>query len=47
MHCGIEICNYNQDGICTASEITLSENHYCDGGCDDGWDIPCDELEEE
>lgn len=43
--CGIDKCKHNDDGLCKAESIYLSEDHDCDGGCDDGWDI--DEEEEE
>lgn len=43
--CGINKCKHNDDGLCKAESIYLSEDHDCDGGCDDGWDI--DEEEEE
>ena len=40
VNCGLEICRNNKDGICAAGEISLAGSHYCDGGCDSGWDIP-------
>ena len=39
VNCLLDKCDYNQDCICTREEITLSEEHYCVGGCDDGWKI--------
>lgn len=35
--CGIDKCKHNDDGLCKAESIYLSEDHACDGGCDDGW----------
>lgn len=35
--CGIDKCKHNDDGLCKAESIYLSEDHDCDGGCDDGW----------
>lgn len=42
--CGIDKCKNNVDGLCIAKYIYLSEDHSCDGGCDDGWVF--DEKEE-
>ena len=42
--CGIDKCKHNDDGLCKAESIYLSEDHDCDGGCDDGWVF--DEKEE-
>ena len=44
--CGIDKCKHNDDGLCKAESIYLSEDHACDGGCDDGWDIDKEEEEE-
>lgn len=39
VNCLLDKCEYNRDCFCTREEITLSEEHYCIGGCDDGWKI--------
>lgn len=44
--CGLETCIYNKDGICTKEMIYLSEDHYCIGGCDDGWEFKYDDEDE-
>ena len=45
--CLLEKCIYNKDAICTKDTITLSDDHYCIGGCDDGWEFPPEEEDEE
>lgn len=35
--CSLEKCIYNKDGICMNTEIYLDHEHYCCGGCDEGW----------
>ena len=35
--CWQEDCLCNKDGLCTAEEIELYDEHSCDGGCDAGW----------
>ena len=37
--CNVERCKNNQDGECKAEEIYLSDDHFCTGGCDDGWEM--------
>ena len=44
VNCLLERCKYCIDTICTAEEITLAENHYCSGGCDDGWEFEEDDT---
>jgi hypothetical protein len=36
----LEECVHNKDMVCTKDAITLDSEHYCIGGCDDGWEIP-------
>ena len=43
--CELEECNYNKRGYCTREKIFLDANHYCDGGCDEGWEIEPEEEE--
>lgn len=45
VNCWLDDCKYCEDGVCTAEEIELYDNHVCDGGCDDGWLM--EESEEE
>lgn len=45
--CLLETCIYNRDTICTKDTITLSDDHYCTGGCDEGWEFPPEEDEDE
>ena len=47
VNCLLEKCIYNKDTICTKDEITLSDDHYCIGGCDEGWKFPPEEEDEE
>ena len=44
--CFLDKCIHNKDNICTKDAIVLDEEHSCEGGCDDGWDIP-EEKEDE
>ena len=37
--CFMENCIYCKEEVCTRDEITIYEDHVCDGGCDDGWDV--------
>lgn len=43
--CDLEKCKFCkwEDGtgefVCQADIISLSSEHYCDGGCDEGWEI--------
>lgn len=46
VNCGLEECEHNRDGICTTDEISLDEEHCCNGGCDYGWKME-DEDEDE
>ena len=41
--CLLEKCIYNKDTICTKDTISLSDEHYCIGGCDEGWEFPPEE----
>lgn len=43
VNCFLEKCTYNKDNICTRDAIMLDEEHYCIGGCDDGWEFPPEE----
>lgn len=43
--CDVDKCKHNDNGLCKSESIYLSEDHDCDGGCDDGWVF--DEEEEE
>ena len=43
VYCLLEECMYNEDAICTKDEITLDAEHYCDGGCDNGWELKGEE----
>lgn len=45
--CYLEECVHNKDCICTKDEITLDSEHYCVGGCDDGWEIPEEEEDDD
>lgn len=47
VNCYLTDCLKNEDCICTAEEITLEEEHMCDGGCDEGWKMPREYYEEE
>ena len=40
VNCYLEECIYCKDNICTKDTITLAEEHYGIGGCDDGWEFP-------
>ena len=47
VNCDLTDCIYCIDGECTnPGEIYLAEDHYCCGGCDDGW-VFIEESEEE
>lgn len=35
--CELELCLLNKNGVCTAKTIWLDEEHFCCGGCDEGW----------
>ena len=37
VNCWLDDCKCCKDGVCTAEEIELYDDHVCDGGCDDGW----------
>jgi hypothetical protein len=43
VNCYLEECIYCKDNICTKDTITLAEEHYGIGGCDDGWEFPEEE----
>lgn len=38
--CAIYECKRNDNGVCTADKIYVSDDYCCDGGCDDGWEFP-------
>ena len=35
--CDMDDCLYCENGECMRTEIYLSDDHVCDGGCDEGW----------
>lgn len=37
--CNMDDCLYCENGECMRTEIYLSDDHVCDGGCDDGWEV--------
>ena len=39
VNCLLTECIWNKDCVCQRDEITLSDDHYCDGGCDEGWEM--------
>lgn len=39
VECDLERCKHNRNGECTAVTIYLSDDHACNGGCDDGWEF--------
>ena len=41
VNCYLHACKYldQEECVCTKDEITLEEEHYCEGGCDDGWEF--------
>ena len=43
VECMLEVCKYNKNCRCTNKKIELAEEHYCCGGCDDGWVFPEEE----
>ena len=45
--CMLENCKFcdSENQICTNEKIYLADDHYCIGGCDDGWEI--DEQDED
>ena len=47
VNCFLEKCTHNKDNICTRDAIMLDEEHYCIGGCDDGWEFPPEEDDED
>lgn len=47
VNCLLEECIYNIETICTKDEITLSDEHSCCGGCDDGWEFANEEDEDD
>ena len=47
INCLLEKCIWNKDTICTKDVITLDEEHYCIGGCDEGWEFTEEEDEAE
>lgn len=48
VHCYLEDCIKRdpKEGICLAEDISLGEEHWCNGGCDEGWEFPEEEEEE-
>lgn len=46
VNCNLEVCIYCVDNVCTKDEIHLYEEHFCCGGCDDGWEFEEDEDDE-
>lgn len=46
VNCFLDICEYNQNHICTKDEITLDKEHSCTGGCDYGWEIKDEDDED-
>ena len=47
VNCFLEECVHNKNNICTKDVIYLEDEHSCEGGCDEGWDIPEEEEEDE
>lgn len=47
VNCGLEECEHCRDGICTTDEISLDEEHCCNGGCDYGWKMKDEDEDEE
>lgn len=45
VNCLLTTCLKNISCICTAEEITLDAEHYCCGGCDEGWEWPKEDEE--
>lgn len=37
--CYLKKCIHNKDNVCTKDVIMLDDEHFCDGGCDDGWEF--------
>lgn len=37
--CYLKKCIHNEDNVCTKDIIMLDDKHFCDGGCDDGWEF--------
>lgn len=47
VECFLTKCRYNEECACTKERIVLDEEHCCDGGCDDGWEIREEEPSED
>ena len=47
VNCFLDKCVHNKDNVCTRDTIMLDDEHYCIGGCDDGWEFPPEEEDED
>lgn len=47
VNCFLEKCTYNKDNVCTKDTIMLDDEYFCIGGCDDGWEFPPEEDDED
>lgn len=47
VNCLLEQCVHNKDTVCAKDTITLSDDHYCIGGCDEGWEFPPEDEDED
>ena len=47
VYCFLEECIHCKNNTCTKDTITLDDEHYCIDGCDEGWEFPPEEEDED